>query len=293
MLRRGLLALGLVAGLTGASAHGQGLEWKFNKDDTFRYEMVSSTKQNLKLLKDKKPEGKEVKQDIESKIVMSYKVLDKTKDGSVVLEGKVESMKFRNAAGTVTADEKVQGATFKLTLSPQREVTAVEGYEAFVKHLAGDDANSLKTMQAVFPKEALAKSASEAFGFLPDKPAKTWTRDIQTPMGPLGSMTAKNVYTDEGSTSLDGKTVQKIGVESTVTYTPPDEKASAAPFRVVKGDLKVERAKGTIYFDPAAGRLVTLEQKITLKGPMSLLIQGTPIDAELDQEQTITTKLVK
>src|SRR5262249_11731031 len=150
-------------------------------------------------------------------------------------------------------------ATFKLTLSPKREVTAIEGYEAFVKHIAGDDANSLKTMQAVFPKEALTKSASQAFGFLPDKPAKTWTRDIQTAMGPLWSMTAKNAYTDEGSSSLDGKTVQKIGVRSTVTYTPPKEESSAAPFRVVKGDLKVEQAEGTIYFDPAAGRLVTLE----------------------------------
>src|SRR5207245_3369011 len=105
-------------------------------------------------------------------------------------------------------------------------------------------------------------SARELFGFLPEKEEKTWTREYVTPLGPLGSLTRKNSYRDEGGDSLDGKSVEKVTFRSNVAYTAPPEKtaqpASAQPstFRVVKGDLKSpEPSKGTIHFDAQAGRL--------------------------------------
>lgn len=302
MLRRGVLALVLAAGLVGVSAQGQTpLAWKFKKDDVFRYETVSTVKQSLKLLdKDGKPEGKEIIQDIEYTMVMSYKVLDTTPEGGTVLENKVDSMKFKNASvagSAIVADEKLQGATFKITLNPKREVTNLDGYEEFLKKMAGDDSNMLKTLQAVLPKEALIKSAREAFGFLPDKPEKTWTREFITPMGPLGDLAVKNVYKDEGGDQLDGKAVQKITFDSTVIYSPPNAQAPAvaqSAFRVVKGELKrTDQNKGTIFFDAAAGRLAAMNQQIKLKGKMSLLISGTKIDAEIDQDQKTKTTLLK
>jgi hypothetical protein len=299
MLQRGLLALALAAGFAGASARGQTpLAWKFNKGDSFRLETVSTVKQSMKLLdKDGKPEGKEVVQDIEYAIVVSYKVLDKTQDGGVVLENKVETMKFKNPNGAIVADEKVQGATFKITLNAKNEVTALDGYEEFVKKLAGDDSNTLKTLHAVLPKEALMKSAREAFGFLPEKPEKTWTREFIAPMGPLGDLAVKNVYKDDGTENVGGKTVQKITYDSTVIYSPPNSQAPAiaqAPFRVVKGELKrTDQSKGTIHFDAVAGRLVALNQNIKLKGKVSLLLGGAKVDAELDQDQKTKTTLLK
>src|SRR5262245_36771640 len=178
MLRCGSIALALVLGLAGASARAQQpLEWKFKKDDAFRYKTVSTLKQIMKLLdKAGKPEGKELVQDIEYTIVVGYKVLDVTKDGGAVLEMKVESMSFKNAASIgapAVDDDKVKGATFKLTLSAKREPTKIEGYDEFLKKMAGDDNNVLKTLQAVLPKETLMKSARDAFGFLPEKDEKT------------------------------------------------------------------------------------------------------------------------
>jgi hypothetical protein len=299
MMWRGVLALALATGLLGVSAHGQTpLAWKFKKDDAFRYETVSTVKQTMKLLdKDGKPEGKELVQDIEFTIVMSYKVLDTTPEGGAVLENRVDSMKFKNAAGTIVADEKLQGATFKLTLNPKREVTGLDGYEQFLKKMAGDDSNALKTLQAVLSKDALIKSAREAFGFLPDKPEKTWTREFIAPMGPLGDLAIKNTYKAEGSAQFDGKTVQKITFDSIVIYWPPNAQAPAiaqSAFRVVKGELKrTDQNKGTIFFDAEAGRLAAMNQQIKLKGKMSLLISGTKIDAELDQDQTTKTTLRK
>src|SRR5262249_23629457 len=173
ILRRGWMALMVTAGLITTSAQGQNpLSWKFNKGDAFKYETVLAAKQTMKLLdKDGKPDGKEVKNDIEYTIVISYSVLDAQPDGNVVLECKVESTKFKNAAGgPIIADDKVQGATYKLTLNAKREVTKVEGYDAFIKKLAGDDTNALNTLRATYPESTLMISARQTFSFLPEKP---------------------------------------------------------------------------------------------------------------------------
>jgi hypothetical protein len=290
----------LATALLGLSARAQTpLAWKFKKDDTFRYETVSTVKQTMKLLdKDGKPEGKELVQDITYTIVMSYKVLDTTPEGNVVLENKVDSMKFKNTAApsnTIMADPKVEGATLKITLNAKREVTALDGYEVFLKRMAGDDTNVLKTLQAVVPKEALMRSAREAFGFLPEKPEKTWSRDFITPLGPLGDLAVKNTYKDEGTETLDGASVQKLTYESTIIYSPPNAQSNQqAAFRVVKGDLKrTDQNKGTILFDAQTGRLASMSSDITLKGNMSLLISGTKLDAEINQIQKTKITLLK
>ena len=299
MLRRGLLSMALAVAMACVSVQGQTpMAWKFKKDDAFRYETVSTLKQTMKLLdKDGKPEGKEIVQDIEYTIVVGYKVLDTTQEGGAVLEMKVESMKFKNAAaiaGAIVADDKLQGATFKITLNGKREVTGLEGYEAFLKKMAGDDSNALKRLQSMISKESLTLSAREAFGFLPEKPEQTWTREFSRPLGPLGEIAIKNVYKDEGGDQFEGKAVQKITFDSTVTYSPPSAQTPASDFRVVKGELKREdKNKGTIYFDAAAGRMAAMNQQIKLKGKMSLLIQGNKIDAEVDNDQKTKTTLIK
>jgi hypothetical protein len=292
MIRSGLLALAVGLGLTSAVVRAQPpLAWKFEKGDSFRLQTVSTVKQTLRLLKEGKPEGREVKQDMEYQIVMAYKVLDKTKD-QVVLENKVESMSFKNPDGAITADQKVAGAVFQITLDAKGDVTKLDGYDEFLKKLAGDDGNTLKTLQAVLPKEALMRSAKEAFGFLPEKPAKTWTRELTIPMGPLGTLQLKNSYKHEGNETVAGKGLEKITFDSAVTYTAPKAQTGAVPFRVEKGDLKAEPTKGTIHFDQAAGRLVSLQHQIKLKGAVSLVSSGTKIDAELDQDQTTKTTLI-
>jgi hypothetical protein len=300
MLLRSFLGMALAAALVLLSAQAQTpMAWKFKKDDTFRYETVSTVKQKMKLLdKDGKPEGKELEQDITYTIVMSYKVLDVTPEGNVVLENKVDSMKFKNtaaASNTIAADTKLEGATLKITLNAKREVTTLDGYEAFLKRMAGDDTNVLKTLQVVVPKEALMRSAREAFGFLPEKPEKTWSRDFITPLGPLGDLAVKNTYKDEGSETLDGTSVQKITYDSTVIYSHPNAQSNQqAAFRVVKGDLKrTDQNKGTVYFDAQNGRLAGMNSEITLKGNMSLLISGTKIDAEINQTQKTKITLLK
>jgi hypothetical protein len=302
MLRSGLSVLILAGVIAGACAQEKvPPSWKFAKDDSFRYENVSTVKQSMKLLdKDGKPEGKEIVQDITYTMVMSYKVLDVSADGTAVLESKVESMKFKNtieAANKVLADPKLEGATFKITLNPKREVTALDGYEAFLKRMAGDDANVHKALQSIVTKESLMRSAREVFGFLPEKSEKTWTRDVLSPLGPLGDLNIKYSYKMEAPETVNGKPLEKITFDSTVLYSPPNAQNAAiqqSAFRVAKGDLKrTDQKKGTILFDAQVGRLASMDSDITLKGNMSLLVSGTKLDAEIEQNMKTKVTLVK
>jgi hypothetical protein len=296
MLQRCMPALVFVMGFVTEPAHAQTrLEWKFNKDDAFRIQTVSTFKQTIKLLdKEGNPEGKEIKQDMEYTTVLGFKVKDKKPDGTVVLEEKIESIKFPSESGALKADEKVQGATFEISLNAKHEVVSLEGYNELLKKLAGEDASVLKTLQLVITKESLMKSAREAFGLFPEKPAKQWTREYDSSLGPLGTLSIKSTYTDEGTDSFEGKPVERIVFQSTVAYkAPSDVEASSSPFRVVKGELKPDQAKGTLLFDTAAGRLVSMTQSLKLKGKLSLAITGTKIDSEIEQEQMIKTTLLK
>src|SRR5260370_34776023 len=105
------------------------------------------------------------------------------------------------------------------------------------------------------------RSQGDAFGFLPEKPEKAWTRDFIKPLGPLGDLAVKNAYKDEGGETLNGKAVEKITFESTVIYSPPNAQtpmAQQSGFRVVKGDLKpTDQNKGTIFFHAQAGHLAS------------------------------------
>src|SRR5262249_13146087 len=160
-------------GLTAVPAHGQApLAWKFKKDDVIRLEVVSNFKQSMKWMDNKVP--KEAKQDIEYTQVLAFKVLETKEDGSVVLEEKLESIKFKNQGGTVMPDDKIQGATLKITLGPKRTVDKVEGLDELIAKLAGDDTKVRDTLKRTLTQESLKKTAQEVFAFLPDKAEKKW-----------------------------------------------------------------------------------------------------------------------
>ena len=50
--------------------------------------------------------------------------------------------------------------------------------------------------------------------------------------------------------------------------------------------MKADEAKGTIYFDPAAGRVVQMDSQMKLRGRMVLSVSGSNVDAVVEQEQT-------
>jgi hypothetical protein len=281
----------LVVGLGAVPAHGQApLAWKFKKDDVIRLEVVSTFKQSMKWQENKVP--KEAKQNIEYTQMLAFKVLDVKEDGSVVLEQKLESIKFKNEGGSVMPDDKIQGATLKITLGPKRTVDKLEGLDELIAKLAGEDAKVRDTLKRTLTEEWFKKTAREVFAFLPEKEEKKWTRKVPVPLGPLGNLAITNNYKDDGTEKVGDKSAAKITFTSTVTYTKPTAKdAAGASIQIVEGDLKAESAKGTILFDAAAGRLVSSNWAMKLAGSMTVSIGGSKLPTVVEQEETIKMTL--
>src|SRR5262249_9329730 len=133
-------------------------------------------------------------------------------------------------------------------------------------------------------EETLKRGAEEAFGFLPSGPVskgQKWNSEALVPMGPIGTFKTKTVYQYRGNTSSG----EEIDLEASLSYTPPKSDAGAdMPFKVLKGDLKAENAKGTIIFNATTGRLVSYSLNMTIKGVLTLEVMGNNVTMDLTQE---------
>jgi hypothetical protein len=274
------------------------LEWKLKEGDTFYLQTESKFVQILEL--PGKDVGKEIKQDINQTTVLQFRVEKKDeKTGALTIRETVEGLMVKGGAGANVVDERIQGATFSFTLSPppKMAVDNFQGYADFVKKVAGDDATAAKTIKAILTEDLLKMSAMQVFSFLPEKPKKegeSWGADrtIKIPIGPLGAMEVTNTYTYKGKAKLGEKEYDKITFTTDVKYTPPPKEDAGLAFKVTKGELKSEGAKGTIYFDSEAGRLVQYQAELKMTGQLTMSINNVPLETKITkQDQTITVKV--
>jgi hypothetical protein len=271
------------------------LEWKLKEGDAFFLQTESKFVQVLELAG--KEAGKDIKQEIQQTTLLQFKVEKKDeKTGVLTVRQTVEGLMVKGGTGASVADDKLQGATFTFTLSPPPKMTVdnFQGYAEFIKKASGDDPAVTKAMKAILSEDLLKVSAKEAFSFLPEKPVKegdTWggDRSIKVPIGPLGTMDVVNTYKYAGKDKVAGKDYDKITFTTAVTYTAPKpNEDSGLTFKVTKGELKTEGAKGTIYFDRDAGRMVQYEAEWKTTGQFTLSINNIPLETKITkQEQTI------
>jgi hypothetical protein len=283
-----------VLALTALPARAQvQLEWKLKEGDTFFLQTESKFVQVMELVG--KEAGKEIKQETQQTTVLQFKIEKKDeKTGVLTVRETVEGLMVKGGTGSSVADDKIQGATFTFTLSPppKMAVDDFKGYAEFIKKASGDDPAIAKTMKAILSEDLLKVSAREAFSFLPEKPVKegdTWgaDRSIKVPIGPLGTMDVVNTYKYVGKDKVGGKEYDKITFTTAVTYAPPKED-SGLTFKVTKGELKTDGAKGSIYFDREAGRMVQYETELKTTGQFTLSINSVPLETKITkQEQSI------
>jgi hypothetical protein len=271
------------------------LEWKLKEGDRFYLEVESTFKQTLEVAG--KDTSNKIEQNLTKTIVLQFYVEKKNTDGSYLIKETVEGMKVQGAGGPEVKDEKIQGASFTLTLDLKGEVVKVEDYDQVVKKLSADDPKVAKIVKALVSEDLLKKSAKELFSFLPNKQVKEgdepWGKGkkIPMPLGPFGSYDLTNTYKYEGKGKDKQKDFEKITFTTTAEYSPPKDDAGLE-FKVTKGELKIENAKGTIYFDAAAGRLVSYEMSLELTGSLTLTNNGVPLETKIkEQKQSIKAAL--
>jgi hypothetical protein len=288
MSRRLVVAVLLLgAGLAGTARGQVTLEWKLKKGDHFYLRNVTTTRQTFKAL------NKEVPQNSEQTIVLGFAVEDQVPEGFLLKET-VEELTIKPDKGDPVSDDRLVGATFRMTLSPKGEVLKFEGYDKLIDKLAGDDAAVRQALQATLQEDALKKSVREALAFLPDRPIKvgdTWERSIEEPLGALGTLRETRTYKLEGKEDVGGKKLDKITFKTAVDFKP-GKKVENFPYHVLSGRMEAKEAGGTAHFDPDSGRLVQLKSELKMVGTMVLSSADTKIDAVYDQQQsTVVTVL--
>jgi len=289
MFRKACVGVLLVFGGMTVPAYGQvKMEWKFNEGDKFYVEDVSTMKQKIEFM------GKGFDQTLKTTMVTSYTVKKKT-GSDVVLEQKIEGVDVKSMGG-LGGDmdkmmEKLKGATFTITLGKDGKITKFEGYDAFIKNLTEGNEEAAKFVKLMLTEDVLKKSSEEAFGFLPDKAVSkgdSWKREATIPFGPLGSFKAASEYTYQGKEDNS----EKIGLKSQLTYTPPKADAGFGLFKIVKGNLKSEGARGTLIFDTAKGRLVRYSMAMVFRGSLTMDIMGNMVDMDVTIDQNSNSRVL-
>jgi hypothetical protein len=284
------LAILLFPCLLVGPARGQvKLQWKLSKGITFYVEESVRVKQTLTIL------GNESRQDLDTTKIHRFLVEDDSPDNGPVLKQTILAVKENNSAQSKTSPEflkQLEGTTFRIALSPEGKVLKFEGRDQLVKKLAKNNEELAGTVGALFTEEMLRSTVETLFGFWPGKEVsegKTWTREATVPLGPLGNLVGKNTYKLVGKE--DGGNAVKVTLSTAASYVPPASSAGL-PFKITKGNFKVEKVEGTLLVDPAAGRLVEANLARRLKGTVTVTAPSGPsIDMEMIQEQTIKTRV--
>jgi hypothetical protein len=276
-------------------AFGQGatkLQWKFKEGDKFWVEDISSMKQKVEFM------GQKMEQSMKTTMVTSYTIKKAGSEGGTdgtVLTQKIEAVTVKSEGGLggdlEKVMEKLKGATFTLTLGPAGKITKFDGYNEFIKNLTEGMEEVGKFVRLLITEDVLKKSAEEAFGFLPPREVTkgdSWKRDSTLPFGPLGSFKAANDYTFQGVE--DG--LAKIGLKAELTYSPPRGDAGFGLFKITKGNLKSEAARGTLFFDPAKGRLARYSMAMVFRGSLTLDIMGNMVDMDVFIDQSSNSRVL-
>src|SRR5262249_4281629 len=119
---------------------------------------------------------------------------------------------------------------------------------------------------------------------------KSWTGKTTVPLGPLGTLALVNAYKLESINKASKEA--KITMTAKASFTPPGANQDLS-LKVTGGDIRLEKAAGTFFFDSVRGRLLRSETRHTLEGTLKLVIRDAPLDVELHQEQSLKRRILE
>ena len=174
----------------------------------------------------------------------------------------------------------------------------MEGRQAFLDKLTAANQPMKPLLEQILSEDALKQMAQTTFGALPGKEVavggEPWPGKSTLHMGPIRKTVNEVTDTFKGTNTAGANDAEKkwdvIDVTTKLTYTPPADTAQSGglPFKIKTANLTSTDAKGTLYFDPAIGRIAKSTMSLKLNGTLSIEIGGQTTDVKLDQTQDTT-----
>jgi hypothetical protein len=293
-------ALAVLNGPQSAQAQVK-LEYKFQEGKKLTYKMTSKKHQSLTFM------GMEIESGEERALVESLTIGKRRGDRTLPIARKVESLRIEMSLpggnvltyDTAKPDSKIDakgfaflGDIFKLAgevaytvvLDDHNKVKTVEGIEKIKDTLEKLDPKTQEMIRNEYEVGTLKRSFEQAIQILPDilaRPGEPWER-IEIIEGDSGqTLSFRRKYEYLGTEKKGEKTLDKIGskvLEIKNNINP----SSNLPMKIVKSELKVESSEGRILFDREAGHLVSLGEKVRIRGNVTYSANGMDIPSTLD-----------
>lgn len=176
--------------------------------------------------------------------------------------------------------------TTRLILDKNNDIQAVEF-----------EGNPTESVDDIFKSQfdpALRKQISQQeFDKLPDEPVKpgdTWTRFSELDLGAGQSMTFETAYEYAGTVEKNGKTLDRITMETKkVTYALDPN--GGLPLQLVKSELKVTTSTGEILFDRERGQIVSDVEELQIAGDIAFKVGDKDAEGTLELKINTDTKL--
>jgi formylglycine-generating enzyme required for sulfatase activity len=227
-------------------------------------------------------------------VVLQFTVKQIKPDGSVVLEQLVESVKDEalNGAPDIMPG-MMQGGVFRATLDAHLKVVMVEASPSVVKRIVGPEPGPKRDLARAMIEDQCKAWLEDIFFLLPDKPLKKgtrWQQETETHLPGFGREVRTKTFTSEGTDIIDGRQVLKITVQGTEVMRPSNRDETGLAVKHCKAELNKADYKGTLYFDPAVGRLVQAQTRLWTQMSTSFELQGRTFEATGTQDQTTNVR---
>ena len=296
MCRTALTGVVAVLALTATANAQVKLRWKFAENSKATTTVTAKTHQLLTI------NEQEIETKNEETVVVKTTAGKRQKDGTIRLTGKVESLKVNltlpggvalNYDSAKPAEPQGTAADFLLdvfAVIPKVVSTTVVGKDNRVvsvdvdrKPLKDLADNAKAILKGRFDADYLKTTANKQLDRIPSKAVKqgdTWSLTLTVRLGAGQTLTFKTTYKYEGTVKKDGTTLDKIS--STVAEVQYAQGETDSPVKVTGSKLKVESSNGTLLFDRKLGQIVSDNDKLRVKGEMTLDANGKKIPAKLD-----------
>ena len=282
--------------ITSADEGERKLRLKLDVGRKFAYEIVQDMDLTLTI------GATTTKTVVNQTIDLEWTVLKQTETDDVVMRQKITRMRLTldsPATGKIEFDSDsdadvegvgkllspllstVVGSEVQMNMSPRGDVNKIvvpaDVLGAFKK------VPGAKMFGEMFSQEGFRKLIKQASMVLPEKVEKDWKRTqphtIKNAL--LGKMTADTTYTYAGTETVDGRELAKFDVAVEIAFD--EEKKGLAKVAIKKQD-----SSGSIYFDPAAGRMDHTHVKQNLE--LDVSIAGQEVKQKIVSETKLKVK---
>ncbi|MCH8922168.1 MAG: TIGR03067 domain-containing protein [Planctomycetes bacterium] len=227
-------------------------------------------------------------------VVVTKKLPAGGQEAQVIFES-VRVAGNRAAAPMVAMYSQLHGASFKLTLSAAGEITKLDGYEAMIKQLAGDNDLQAQRLRQAVREEAIKGMLASWFGRMsPERmqAGTSWKQPTTLSAGPAGEIAGEVTATYKGRTRVAGRECARFKLSAESTYSPPSG-GGALGYEIVDGKVSLKGPAGEALYDTKTGRLIKSTRKTRIHGRLRIKVNGQTATMILDHRETTQIRLLK